>query len=177
MGNKKDRFHFLKGIILSGGVYPEFFAFNLGDRVLNTGCGEVTQAAVYAGQYQEMIGIDINRGRLEKLKEAICHYPMHGYTVVVANVEKMPFNNKTFDKAITVDIIEHVQSPCQLYDEAHRTLNERGERLITFPAIHDKFISIVSSLVRIVKRRRVDKEKSEEWNPDATMKATWLMSG
>jgi len=40
MGGKKDRFHFLQGKILSGRVYPEFFAFNLSDRVLNIGCGE-----------------------------------------------------------------------------------------------------------------------------------------
>ena len=167
MGSKKDRFHFLKGKILSGRVYPEFFAFNPDDRVLNIGCGEGAQAVVYAGQYREMIGIDINRGRLEKSKEATRHFTMLGYTVIVANVEQMPFSDETFDKAIAVDIIEHVQSPCRLCNEAHRTLNENGEMLITFPAMHDKFTNFISALVRIIRKPKNDGTKSKEWHPDA----------
>jgi cyclopropane fatty-acyl-phospholipid synthase-like methyltransferase len=167
MGGKKDRSHFLRGKILSGRVYPEFFAFNLGDRVLNIGCGEGAQVVVYAGQYREMIGIDINRGRLEKSKEAMRLFKICSYTPIVANVEKTPFSSGTFDKAIAVDIVEHVQSPHQLCCEAHRTLNENGEMLITFPAMHDKFTSLVTALVHIIKRQRNDGAKLKEWNPDA----------
>lgn len=167
MGGKKDKFHFLRGKILSGRIYPEFFQFNQGDRVINIGCGEGAQAVVYAGQYGEMIGLDINRNRLEKSREAMHLYKVSGYSTIAGNVENMPFRSGAFDKVIAVDIIEHVQSPHQLCREAHRMLRDRGEMLITFPAMHDKFISLVDRFVRIIRRRKKEKKQRVEWNPDA----------
>ena len=55
----------LKAKILSSRTYPEFFPFSPNDRVINIGCGEGPQAIVYAGQYEEMIGVDINKERLK----------------------------------------------------------------------------------------------------------------
>jgi len=167
MGGKKEKFHFLRGKILSGRVYPEFFGFAPDDRVLNIGCGEGAQAIVYAGQYREMIGVDINRVRLQKSKEAMHLFHIRRYITVAASVERMPFRDGEFDKAIAVDIIEHVKSPHRLCQEARRILKENGEMLITFPAMHDKFTSLVDGFVSIIRRRKKDSQKGAEWNPDA----------
>jgi len=169
MGSKKDKFHFLRGKMLSGRVYPEFFALDPGDRVLNIGCGQGPQAVVYAGQFREMIGIDINRQRLGKSREAMRLFKVRDYTTVMANVEQMPFRNGAFDKAIAVDIAEHVRSPQKLCRQAHRILKENGEVLITFPTMHDKYTEMVSMLVRVIRRPKPkrDSMKSSEWNPDA----------
>ena len=167
MDGKNNKYHFLRGKIISGRVYPEFFALNRGDRVINIGCGEGPQAVVYAGQFREMIGIDINRQRIEKSREAMWLFKMRDYTTVIANVEQMPFRNGAFDKAIAVDIAEHVQSPQQLCQQAHRILKENGEILITFPTMHDKYTGLVTTLVRVIKRSKRDNVKSSVWNPDA----------
>lgn len=167
MGCEKDKFHFLRGKIISGRIYPEFFALNSSDRVLNIGCGEGAQTVVYAGRYWEMMGIDINQGRLEKSREAMHLYNVEGYTAITANVENMPFRSGVFDKAIAVDIIEHVKSPHQLCREAHRMLNENGELLITFPSMHDKFTNLVTALVHIIRKQKRNKAKPGDWNPDA----------
>ncbi len=163
----KDKFQFLKGKLLSGRVYPEFFPFHPDDRVINLGCGEGPQAIVYAGQYREMVGIDINEDRLKRSKEAMEIYGVESYTTICANVEQTPLRAGSFDKAIAIDIIEHVKSPTKLCLEANRLLKENGELLITFPAMHDKFTGFVSRCGRFILRRKKKETPTTEWNPDA----------
>lgn len=162
-----DKFHFLKGKLLSGRVYPEFFPFKTHDRVINIGCGEGPQAIVYSGQYKEMVGIDINEERLEASKEAMKNFGVKNYTTLCANVEAIPLPNNSFDKAIAIDIIEHVQNPKKLCLEANRLLAPRGELLITFPAMHDKYRDFISKVGRFILRRKKKDSYSTEWNPDA----------
>lgn len=168
MANKrKDKFRFLKGKILSGRVYPEFFPFKPKDSVINLGCGEGAQAIVYAGQYRKMVGVDINEERLKKSEEAMKIFKVQGYSTLCANVENIPLSDNSFDKAIAVDIIEHVQSPTRFCLEVNRLLKENSEMLITFPAMHDKFTNFISSVGRFLLRRKKKEAFSAEWNPDA----------
>ena len=168
MVNKvNDKLRFLKGKILSGRLYPEFFPFKPDDCVINLGCGEGPQAIVYAGQYRKMVGVDTNEDRLKRSEEAMRIYGVQGYTTLCASVEDIPLPDNDFDKAIAVDIIEHVQSPKRLCLEANRMLKENGELLITFPAMHDKFTSFISWVGRFILRRKKKEASSKEWNPDA----------
>ncbi len=167
-----DKFSFLKGKLLSGRVYPEFLPMEPNDRVISLGGGEGPQAIVYARKYKEMVGVAINKARLDRSEEAVKMYGVQGYTTLCADVENIPLPDNSFDKAIAVDIIEHVQSPAKLCLEANRLLKEDGELLITFPAMHDKFKNFVSFLFRIgrfiLRRRKVEVHTAnEEWDPDA----------
>lgn len=161
-----DEFDFLKGKLLSSRIYPEFFSFKTDDRVVNIGCGQGPQAIIYSGKYKEMVGIDINEKKLEKSKKAMIIYGVKNYTTLCANVEAIPLPNNSFDKAIAIDIIEHVQNPNKLCLEISRLLKESGELLITFPAMHDKFLDFISMVGRFILRRN-KKAPSAEWNPDA----------
>jgi ubiquinone/menaquinone biosynthesis C-methylase UbiE len=162
-----DKFDFLKGKLLSGRIYPEFFPFNANDRVINLGCGEGPQAIVYAGQYKEMIGVDINKEKLERSKEAMKIYKIKNYKILCANVENASLPDNSFDKAIAIDIIEHVQSPKKFCLEINRLLKEKGELLITFPAMYDRYRDFSSTLGRLILRRKKKKITSIKWNPDA----------
>jgi len=51
--------------------------------------------------------------------------------------------------------------------EANRILKENGEMLITFPAMHDKFTSFISSVGHFILRRKKKEASSMKWNPDA----------
>ncbi len=164
MGNKSS---FLKGKLLSGRVYPEFFPFKPDDKVINLGCGSGPQAIVYSKQYKEMVGVDINKKRLEESKEIIRIYGVKNYTTLWANVEAIPLPSHSFDKAIAIDIIEHVQNPKKLSSEANRLLKENGELLITFPAMHDKFTNFISKIGHCILRRKKKKINSTQWDPDA----------
>lgn len=162
----KDKFDFLKGKLLSGRVYKEFFPFNPSDYVINLGCGEGPQAIVYARQYKKMVGIDINKERLKRSKEAMKIYKVKNYATICANVEKIPLPDNSFNKAIAIDIIEHVQNPKKLCLEVKRLLKENGELLVTFPAAYDHYRNLASWIGRVFLKKG-KKIKSRKWNPDA----------
>jgi len=163
MKNKKDSFD---GKLLSGRVYPDFLKLNNSDIVLNIGCGTGPQALSYKDNYEIMVGVDINIDRLiTSLKKAKIHnikkfHPVNG------NVEKLPVKNDSFDKILAIDIIEHVKNPEILCNEIYRVLKKDGLLLITFPAMHDKFTSLVSKIARLLRLRKKREKSKGPWNPD-----------
>ena len=166
--NMKVKHNFLKGKILSGRVYPEFFPFKENDRVINIGCGKGPQAVSYSGRYKEMVGADISEDNLKEAKKAIELYKIENFKTICANVENIPLPDKSFNKAIAIDIIEHVQNPEKMCLEALRLLKDNGEILITFPAMHDKHVRIISKIGRLILRKKKKKAiKTEKWDPEA----------
>ena len=159
-------FQRLKGKVLSSRVYPEFLPIRPGERVVNLGCGEGAQAIAYAGQYGEMVAVDILRGRLERAREALRVYGVGGVSLLQADVESLPLKEGAFDKAIAVDVIEHVRDPQRLCREARRVLRDGGQFLVTFPAMHDKYTALASRVGRLVLRRRRG-EPTTGWDPTA----------
>lgn len=149
---------FIKGKLKSGRVYPEFFPFHKEDCVINLGCGLGAQAIIYAGQFKKMVGIDINPEKLQT-------HGIRNYITICANVENVPLREE-FDKAIAIDIIEHVQNPYAFCHEIHRLLKRNGEVLITFPAMYDHYRDLISWIGRVFFKRK-KKERSEKWSPDA----------
>jgi cyclopropane fatty-acyl-phospholipid synthase-like methyltransferase len=158
-------FGFLYGKLLSSRVYPEFFKLKNTEKVVNIGCGMGPQAIVYHPNYKKMVGVDINIGRIEKSKKMMETIGIENYTPGFGNVEKLSFNDISFDKALAIDIIEHVQNPEKMCREINNVLKEGGELLITFPAMHDKFVNFVSLIGRTFFRKK-KKEIKAEWNPD-----------
>jgi cyclopropane fatty-acyl-phospholipid synthase-like methyltransferase len=153
------------GKILSGRVYPEFFQLSPTDRVANLGCGEGPQAIIYDGQFKEMVGIDVNQERLERSEARLAELGVEGYSTLACNVEDIPLPDASFDKVIAVDIIEHVEHPERVCAEAYRLLVDGGRMLMTFPAMHDKYVHSLSAIKRVV-LRRPPHEHSHDWNPD-----------
>lgn len=156
----------LNGKVLSGRVYPEFFVINNSERVLNIGCGDGPQAVVYAGKYREMVGVDINCLRLESSKKLIEDLGIKNYSTICANVESIPLPDKSFNKAIAIDIIEHVNSPEKICREAYRLIKDNGKLLITFPTMHDKYTKVFSLIGRYVLRRKHQDKTDKSWDPD-----------
>ena len=155
----------LEGKILSSRVYPDFFPLCPHERIINIGCGEGPQAIVYSGHYGMMIGVDINLGRLQNSKEAMDIYGVKNYETVCSNVEKIPLPDRSFDKALAIDIIEHVKDPKSMCLEANRLLRDGGQLLITFPVMYDRYRDFVSWIGRRIFGHK--KEDSSAWNPDA----------
>ena len=156
----------LNGKVLSGRVYPEFFSINNNERVLNIGCGDGPQAVVYAGRYREMVGVDINCLRLESSKKLIEDLGIKNYSTICANVELIPLPDKSFDKAIAIDIIEHVNNPEKFCHEAFRLIKDGGKLLVTFPAMHDNYTRFFSLVGKYVLRRKHQDKIDSNWDPD-----------
>ena len=76
---------------------------------------------------------------------------------------------QTFDRAIAIDIIEHVRSPEKMLQEIRRTLKDDGRVLITFPTLHDKYTAAISWFARNILRRQSKgtfQDSAQEWHPD-----------
>lgn len=157
---------FLAGKVLSSRVYPEFFPLHKTDRVLNAGFGDGPQAIVYAGSFAHMVGVDIQADRLKKAREVIDTCSVQNVELIEGNVESLPVPDASFDAALAIDIIEHVQYPGRLATELFRILVPGGRLLITFPAKHDRFEDAMSTLGKILKPWKKRESHSADWHPD-----------
>ena len=157
-------FENLAGKILSSRVYPEFFSLGKGDRVLNVGCGEGPQLAVYAGQFKSMVGVDIVPARLTGFRRFAEVLGIAGVETLASNVEEIFLPDASFDSVLAIDIIEHVEHPEKFAAELFRLLKPGGKMLITFPTMHDKFVDGLSAARRLFGGKK--KEHKEGWHPD-----------
>jgi len=164
VGDIGPHIKFNRGKLLSGIIYPEFFKINQNDEVLNVGCGDGPQAVLYKDSFKHMVGVDINKDRLDKAEQVKNFFNINNFEFICANVEDIPLE-KQFDKVIAVDIVEHVIHPDKLVSEIHRLLKSDGELLMTFPAMHDKWELFFRFIGRKILRRK-GKPKKEGWDPD-----------
>jgi len=157
---------FKSGKLISAIIYPEFFSINKEEAVLNVGCGDGVQAVIYKDNFKKMIGIDISKERLGRARQLMEQEGINNAEFIEANVENMPLSEK-FDKAIAIDIIEHVVNPDRLVREIHRLLKDDGSLLVTFPATHDKWTGLFRFIGRKILRRRGKTVRKRGWDPDA----------
>jgi len=169
MNPLKPEFAYLSGKLLSSRVYPEFFPLQKSERVLNVGFGDGPQALVYHGNFQEMVGVEIQTDRLERARHMLQTQGVEHVRVIEGNVEELPFEPSVFDAVLAIDIVEHVQHPDVFLQELFRVLRPGGRMLITFPATHDHFEDAMSFLGRLLKpwKERVPHQHGEAWHPDA----------
>lgn len=72
--------------------------------VLDAGCGEGIISQYILSQFNfNMYGIDMSRDMLSKSSKIL--------PVACASVHKLPFNDKTFDLVICLEVIEHIEMP------------------------------------------------------------------
>lgn len=127
------------GKLQSGIVYPEFFPLTSNQRVVNLGCGVGPQAVIYNGMYAQMVCVDILEDRLLQLKEFMKEHGVENTEALLAPVEATGLPENSFDRALAIDIIEHLPKPEALLQEMHRLLKPGGKGLITIPVMHDRW--------------------------------------
>ncbi len=137
------------GKVTSSVVYPECFPIRPTDDVVNLGCGVAPQAVVYKGSFKSMIGVDTNEERLASSQVMLAEHGVTGYSTVCAAVEATGLEGEAYDKALAIDIIEHLPRPELLLNEAKRLLKPGGEMLVTVPAMHDIYVHGARSVARM----------------------------
>ena len=157
---------FKSGKLISGIVYPEFFPIQANEEVLNLGCGDGVQAVTYRGNFKRMVGVDVNQGRLATAQALCIERGVGGFEPIIGDVEHVPLNDQ-FDKVIAIDIVEHVLHPDQMAKEMYRLLKPGGRALVTFPAMHDRWVALFRFIGRTVLRRKGKTIEKDGWDPDA----------
>lgn len=94
-----------------------------GERVLDLACGGGFYSRKVALAGCKVEAIDISPSVIELAKK----YNSHPHiTYRVANGEKLPFSNDSFDKAFSVSSIEHFSNDVGAFKELHRVLKKQG---------------------------------------------------
>ncbi len=145
-----------EGKLLSAIVYPEFFPLQSSERVVNLGCGVGPQVAIYRGQFREMVCIDLSADRIRQLEIFMAEQGMRNYTALVAPVEATGLPSSSFDRALCIDIIEHLSQPLALLQEVHRLLRPGGTALVTIPIMHDRWVHLARTLKRVFGKLSVE---------------------
>lgn len=96
-------------------------------KIMDVGCGTGTMMN-YLKKYGSVVGIDTS-------DEALNFCRQRGKRKVYkANINRLPFNNSSFDLVTALDVIEHVEEDDQALQELFRVCKKGGRVTITVPA-------------------------------------------
>lgn len=93
-------------------------------RLLDVGCGAgdfIEAFSYYLPKEVELFGVDISRLAVREAKKRELRAEF-----IVADAEKLPFSDAYFDVVTCFDIIEHVEKPALVFEEASRVLKKGG---------------------------------------------------
>ncbi len=96
-------------------------------RILDAGCGS-GRNMVDLARYGEVTGVEISATSAEVARGR------HVGEVVEGSVMEMPFPSDSFDFALCLDVIEHLEDDCGGLRELRRVLAPGGALLVTVPA-------------------------------------------
>jgi O-antigen biosynthesis protein len=92
-------------------------------RVLDLGSGEGYGAALLSGRARSVTGLDVDP---EAVAHATERYAGEGVEFLVASATDVPLEDDSFDLVACFEVIEHVDDPGALLDEAARLLAPGG---------------------------------------------------
>jgi SAM-dependent methyltransferase len=121
-------------------------ALPAGLRVLDAGCGEGILVEEYAGRL-DICGVDANYSSAH---------------VTNGSVTRLPFADALFDRALCLDVLEHLsfEEQPRAYAELHRVLRGGGELLVSVPNL-----AHLQSRVQFLLRGRLIRTASEYKHP------------
>lgn len=106
---------------------PEVMGFNehAGERLLEVGCGMGTDLLQFARGGAICTGVDLTPRSIEISKHRFKLYDVPG-TFVIADGEKLPFPDKSFDVVYSNGVLHHTPDTNGAVQEIHRVLRPGG---------------------------------------------------
>ncbi len=100
-----------------------------GKKFLEIGCSDGLLEEKLQKKFTSLTGIDTNASDIEIAGKS----GIKNAEFLVADAEKLPFKNSTFDKIICSEVLEHVDDDAKAIREMHRVLKAGGKVIITVP--------------------------------------------
>ncbi len=128
----------------------------LTDKVIEVGCG--------AGHILERVpdgnlyGIDISEIQIKRAKERLGNRA----ELQKSPGEKIPYDDKYFDKILCSEVIEHVLDPAPLLTEMKRVLKDDGILSLSIP--NENLINTTKKILISLGMRRIIEPKKSGWD-------------
>ncbi|MEK7581002.1 MAG: methyltransferase domain-containing protein [Patescibacteria group bacterium] len=112
--------------------FIKFLAKN--DIVLDLGSSSGQNAIKSSNYVKKIVGIEIDKTLLDISRRTIEEKKIKNVKFIEGNLEKkLSFKNKSFDKVIFLDVLEHLIKRDQILSEIHRILKSKGLLIIGVP--------------------------------------------
>jgi ubiquinone/menaquinone biosynthesis C-methylase UbiE len=101
------------------------------NKILDIGCGEGTRLVSLVkktSKDKEAYGVDISETAIKLAKS---NYPNLNF--IKSDIEKVPFKGKIFDLIYSAYVLEHLNNPRKLLEEAKRLLRSNGVIILIAP--------------------------------------------
>lgn len=117
---------------------PWFIKFiKKSDVVLDLGCGYGQNSLKIARCAKKVVGVDFDNNLLKLAQILTNQKKIRNIKFQNLDLEqKLPFKNKSFDKVILLDVLEHIRKREQLLDGIKRVLKPYGFAIIGVPNSH-----------------------------------------
>lgn len=102
--------------------------------VVDVGCGSGA-FIVTIGKKMPIVGVDIDRKALTRLKEMIKMEKLQSAELIIADVSHLPFVDKNFGTVICSEVLEHIENAEKGYSELVRVLKRNGYAIVSIPNI------------------------------------------
>ena len=134
-----------------------------GELVLDAGCGTGVFTSGIIEKGASVIGLDVSRPMLNRATYKI----KHRFSCVCADMLYLPFENNTFDKAISITAIEFIKDARQALGELERVTKPGGAIVV----------ATLNSLSPWAKKRKKYAEKAEGIFADAIFRSPDELAG
>lgn len=129
MATDKHYFEYLQSRSLIGEIYRKYYLYPkinryLKGKLLDVGCG-IGDMLVYR---PNSIGVDINQLHVEFCKQRGCD-------VYEMPIDKLPFEDESFDSVLLDNVLEHILDPAPLLTEIKRVMRKDAVLLIGVPGV------------------------------------------
>jgi SAM-dependent methyltransferase len=140
--SSQDEANYLREVMRQGGETVRSYktlSFDLleirpGMRILDVGCGvglDLPALADRAGEAGLVVGVDHDPDLLQKAKEATAG--RNNIQVIVAEAQKMPFPDHSFDGIRADRVLQHISKPVEVLGEIWRVLRPGGTLTLIEP--------------------------------------------
>jgi ubiquinone/menaquinone biosynthesis C-methylase UbiE len=98
------------------------------ERILDVGCGDGYQMRYITEHTEFTVGIDISQNKLKEAKKRVKNVDF-----IRASSENIPFQPKTFDKILCLELFEHLRNPSRTTNEIDFILKKHGILVVSVP--------------------------------------------
>ncbi|TNF24129.1 MAG: class I SAM-dependent methyltransferase, partial [Bacteroidetes bacterium] len=125
----RGRFHFVREELHRVGT--------ISGNAINIGTGEGDYDHMIAKHVSELTSTDINEDDIQFAKQS--NADLHNVRYEVQDATALSYADRSFDLAVCLEVIEHVEDSEKLMSECARVLKQGGTAIFTFPSSNFPF--------------------------------------